>query len=89
MSRNTIRKYLANNIVEPGYPDRRRPSKLDDYAVKLTAWLKVEVSKGRKQKRSLKQLYRDLVQLGYTGSYDCEFRFKLDTHSTANWTVGA
>lgn len=70
LSRNTIRKYLANNIVEPSYPDRRRPSKMDDYAVKLTAWLKVEANKGRKQKRSLKQLYRDLVQLGYTGSYD-------------------
>jgi transposase len=62
LSRNTIRKYLANKVVEPKYPHRRTPSKLDDYAAKLTAWLKTEAGKGRKQKRSIKQLHRDLVQ---------------------------
>jgi transposase len=70
IARNTIRKYLANKVVEPKYPNRKTPSKLDDYAAKLTLWLKTEAGKGRKQKRSLKQLHRDLVQLGYTGSYD-------------------
>jgi transposase len=70
LSRNTIRKYLTNKVVEPKYPKRKTPSKLDDYAVKLTAWLKTEAGKGRKQKRSLKQLHSDLVQLGFTGSYD-------------------
>ena len=70
LSRNTVRKYLANKVVEPTYPRRKTPSKLDDYADKLRAWLKTEASKGRKQKRSIKQLYRDLVQLGFTGSYD-------------------
>ncbi len=70
LSRNTIRKYLASKVVEPKYPHRKTPSKLDDYAVKLSAWLKTEASKGRKQRRSLKQLHRDLVRLGYAGSYD-------------------
>ena len=70
LSRNTIRKYLASNVVEPKYPNRNNPSILDDYSAKLSAWLKTEASKGRKQKRSVKQLYRDLVQLGFTGSYD-------------------
>ena len=70
ISRNTIKKYLADKVVEPQYPHRKTPSKLDDYAVKLTAWLKTEAGKGRKQKRSLKQLHGDLVQLGFTGSYD-------------------
>ncbi len=29
-----------------------------------------------------------LVQREATGTaYNCEFRFKLDTHSTANWTA--
>ncbi len=70
LSRNTIRKYLANKVVEPRYPNRKTPSKLDDYAAKLAAWLKTEAGKCRKQKRSLKQLHRDLVQLGFTGSYD-------------------
>ncbi len=70
IARNTIRKYLSNEVVEPKYPKRKTASKLDDYAAKLAAWLKTEAGKGRKQKRSLKQLYRDLVQLGFTGSYD-------------------
>lgn len=69
LARNTIRKYLANKVVEPRYPSRKTPSKLDDYVNKLSAWLKTEAGKGRKQKRSLKQLHQDLVQLGYTGSY--------------------
>lgn len=70
LARNTIRKYLSNKVVEPKYPHRKTPSKLDDYVAKLAAWLKTEAGKGRKQKRSLKQLHRDLVQLGFTGSYD-------------------
>ncbi len=31
LSRNTVRKYLATDIVEPKYPKRKTPSKLDDY----------------------------------------------------------
>jgi transposase len=61
---------LANKVVEPIYPNRKTPSKLDEYATKLSLWLKTEASKGRKQKRCVKQLHRDLVQLGFTGSYD-------------------
>lgn len=70
LARNTVRKYLDSKIVEPQYPNRKTPSKLDDYAAKLTLWLKTEAGKGRKQKRSIKQLHRDLVQLGFSGSYD-------------------
>ena len=70
LARNTVRKYLSNKVVEPKYPRRKTPSKLDDFASKLTLWLKTEAGKGRKQKRSIKQLYSDLVQLGFTGSYD-------------------
>ena len=70
IARNTIRKYLFNKVVEPKYPVRKSASKLDEFAVKLRQWLKTEANKGRKQKRSLKQLHLDLVQLGYTGSYD-------------------
>ena len=70
ISRNTIKKYLFNKVVEPKYPNRKSPSKLDDFAAKLRLWLKTEAHKGRKQKRSLKQLHSDLVQLGFTGSCD-------------------
>lgn len=70
LSRNTIRKYLASDVVEPRYPRRHTPSKLDPFAEKLTHWLRIEAGRNRKQRRSLKQLHADLVALGYEGSYD-------------------
>ena len=70
LSRNTIRKYLTNGAVEAVYPKRRNRSKLDGYAEKLASWLKRESVRGRKERRNLKQLHRDLMKCGYTGSYD-------------------
>jgi transposase len=70
LSRNTIRKYLASGVVEPRYPRRKSPSKLDDYELTLTSWLFRESRRHRKQRKTLKQLHSDLVQLGYAGSYD-------------------
>jgi len=70
LSRNTIRKYLVGNVVEPRYPDRKSPSKLDDYGPLLTGWLHRETKRHRKERRNLRQLYEDLVGLGYAGSYD-------------------
>lgn len=70
LSRNTIRKYLANGVVEPRYAKRRSTSKLDDFAEKLMRWLETESMKGRKQRLSVKELHARLKGLGYTGSYD-------------------
>ena len=70
LSRNTVRKYLASKVVEPAYPPRKSPSRLNDYEETLTNWLFRESRRHRKQRRTVKQLYRDLVVLGYTGSYD-------------------
>lgn len=70
LSRNTVRKYLASGVVEPQYPSRKSPSKLDDYELTLTSWLFRESRRHRKQRKTVKQLHSDLVQLGYSGSYD-------------------
>lgn len=70
LSRNTIRKYLNTGVVEPKYPERQSPSKLDAFAPKLASWLKTEAGKNRKQRRTLRQIYADLASLGYAGSYD-------------------
>ena len=48
LSRNTIRKYLASDVVEPQYPARTSPSKLDAYAETLSSWLKRESRRHRK-----------------------------------------
>ena len=69
LSRNTIRKYLRSDVVEPAFKVPDRPSKLDAFADKLSAWLKVEGGRPRKQKRTVKQLHADLVALGFDGSY--------------------
>jgi len=70
LSRNTVRKYLHSGVVEPKYPLRKSPSKLDEFAGALEQWLRSEPLKGRKQRRNLRRMYADLVELGYCGSYD-------------------
>ncbi len=69
LSRNTIKKYLRAGSIEPKYAKRVGRSKLDPYVDKLTAWLKTEAAKSRKQRRTVKQLHADLVALGFDGSY--------------------
>jgi transposase len=69
LSRNTIRKYLRAGTIEPRFKVPDRPSKLDPFAEKLSGWLRNEVAKSRKQRRTAKQMHADLVVLGYDGSY--------------------
>lgn len=78
LSRITIRKYLASDIVEPKYPARKSASKLDPYAEMLASWLSRETKHNRKRRRNLKQLHRDLVALGFDGSYDRVAAFARD-----------
>src|ERR1700735_1045169 len=70
LSRNTVRKYLRTDAVEPQFKVPVRPSKLDAFSDKLSGWLKTEAGRSRKHKRTTRQLYADLVSLGYSGSYD-------------------
>ncbi|MGX1005426.1 transposase, partial [Roseovarius sp. MBR-38] len=70
VSRNTIKKYLREGIVEPAFQAPDRPSKLDPYAEKLSSWLVSEQRKSRKERRTAKQMHADLVQLGFDGSYE-------------------
>ena len=69
LSRNTIRKYLRSDVVEPVFKVPDRPSKLDPFAEKLSGWLRIEAGKSRKQRRTVKQMHADLVELGFNGSY--------------------
>ena len=47
VSRNTIRKYLRSELIEPKFQIPNRPSKLDPYAEKLSAWLRREENRSR------------------------------------------
>jgi hypothetical protein len=68
LSRTTV--HLASGVVEPRYLNRKSPSRLDDYELTLTRWLFRESRRHRNQRKTVRQLHGDLVQLGYTGSYD-------------------
>jgi len=70
LSRNTIKKYLREGAVEPKFKTPKRPSKLDPYADRLSAWLLIQTRKSRKERRTVKQMHADLVKLGYDGSYE-------------------
>ncbi|WP_295991953.1 IS21 family transposase [Rugamonas sp.] len=70
ISRNTVRRYLRSETTEPAYAERQSASAIDPYAFQLSGWLKTEAAKSRKQRRSLKQLHEDLLELGFGGSYD-------------------
>ncbi len=57
LARNTVKKYLSSEEIEPAYPRRVSSKKLDSYAEKLAGWLELEATKSRKQRRNLKQIY--------------------------------
>jgi transposase len=48
LSRNTIRKYLRVDGVEPKFKVPELPSTLDPFADRLSAWLWTEAKKNRK-----------------------------------------
>ena len=52
LSRNTVRKYLRSDTVEPKFNIPDRPSKLDPYADKLSQMLRQEAGKSRNQNGS-------------------------------------
>jgi transcriptional regulator with XRE-family HTH domain len=70
VSRNTIKKYLNDDTIEPQFATPDRSSKLDPFAEKLAGWLKTNAGKSRKDRQTLKKMHADLVVLGFTGSYN-------------------
>jgi transposase len=67
-----------SDSVEPRFNIPDRPSKLDPYADKLSAMLRVETGKSHKQKRTIRQLHADLAALDYEGSYNRVAAFARD-----------
>ena len=63
LSRNTVRKYLRSDSVEPKFRVPDRPSKLDPYADKLSHMLRQEIGKSRKQKRTIKAALNDWLEM--------------------------
>jgi len=71
LNRSTQRE----TALAPQYPARDSVGKLSPFEPKLRQWLSTEHKKTKKLRRNLRSMYRDLVALGFTGSYDrvCAF----------------
>ncbi|NHQ93865.1 hypothetical protein [Janthinobacterium lividum] len=60
----------ASETIGPAYSERRSTRAIDKYASQLSALLKTEATRSRKQRRTLKQIHEDLKELGFEVSYD-------------------
>lgn len=70
LSKNTIKKYLRNETLEPVYPARSVTSrKIDPYTSQLAVWLKADAGKPRKERRDARALYEALKLQGFAGDY--------------------
>ena len=70
LSRNTIKRWLREpEMVEPQYPPRKAVTKLDAYKETLETWLKADAHRGKRDRRTVKQMFEELVAQGYQGSY--------------------
>jgi transposase-like protein len=53
MSRNTVRSWLREpEMIEPKYPVRAVVTKLDTYADTLRQWLKADIGRGKRERRT-------------------------------------
>lgn len=70
ISRNAVRRYLRSETIEPTYAERCSKRAIDQYAFQLSAMLKTEAARSRKQRRTLKQIHEDLQGLEFEVFYD-------------------
>ena len=70
IARNTASRWLAlGDMVEPRYR-RRVPSTsiLEPYKEQLVLWLKADAHRGKRDRRTTKQIFEGIRELGYAGS---------------------
>ena len=77
ISRNTIRKYLREDSVEPRYRLRRprHGKRLLDYEVRLREMVEADLSRPPRERRTMQGLYETIVADGFEGSYDTVRRY--------------
>ena len=70
LARNTIKKWLRQkDVTEPRYPKREVATKLDEFAGTLEAWLKADLHRSRRERRTLWAMFQELRARGYRGGY--------------------
>lgn len=69
LSKNTVKKYLRSEVIEPAYPPRVEVTKLDPFADQLRGWLKADSSKPKRERRTARALHQALKAMGFDGDY--------------------
>jgi transposase len=71
LARTTLDRWLKDrpNVVEPKFPTRQIQTKLDAYAETLSGWLKTNQHRGKRERRTVHSMYRELTAMGYRGGY--------------------
>jgi len=77
LSRNTVKRYLRNAVLEPRYSPRlQQPQpKLGKFVSRLEELLLGDERRPSRERRTAQRLFEALRQDGYTGAYDSVRRF--------------
>lgn len=86
IARNTAARWLAmDEMVEPKYPKRVSvESILDPYKEQLINWLKSDIHRGKRERRTTKALFEAIRALGYSGSRGPVYEFCKDWQDERN-----
>jgi transposase len=70
LARNTVRHWLrAKEGVEPRYRRKAGETLVSSYALRLRQWLEADARRPKRDRRTALALYRQLLALGFKGSY--------------------
>ena len=70
IARNTATRWLALvDVTEPRYP-KRVPAKsiLEPFKEQMISWLKVDLHRGKRDRKTTKEIFEGIRKLGYEGS---------------------
>jgi transposase len=71
LSRNTVRNWLRQTeVTEPTYPARVVPSVVDPYREQLEAWLRSDLHRPKRDRRTVRVMFNEIRAIGYPGSYN-------------------
>jgi len=90
ISRNTLRKYLQEDEAPTYRSKKPRPKRcLKDYESLLQQWYEHDLKRPKRERRTAKRLYEQLVLEGYKGSYSPICRFIKGLKQTSDSTSQA
>jgi transposase len=91
LSRNTVKRYLRNAVLEPHYSPRLRQAqpKLGAFVTRLETLLEEDERRPSRERRTAQRLFEALHREGYAGAYDSVRRFVKGWHKSRERGVAA